>query len=1169
MKGSKARAVLILVAWFGLAGLARAQSKPAILFCSPQGLTGGWIDLEYLRELHERGFEVDYTEAPADVTWERIHRYNALVLYTTPEAMKLETLMGTPNPEGGPAFVALIEKFLQAGGGVLLMPMEQNVRGQYLEELSDRWGARLPLEVIHEADPQKLDKLSHASYDVPLAYTDQVLGSPVSAGVGGIWYPFMPAYNAAMGSSVAVDSNWQVVVKASKTAETQPLDPKSLSFQIPPNILIRPSVKEPSLFAIRKLEAGRVAVVNQWPQFSVGAGVKFIYDRQVLEKGCKGRRSDFGRLLENTYRWLAEPTLASGAVGGYQTREERLVAPNRRAGARQDFEYRWWYQLEATQFARPPKFGPIFRGLVGAKSAYSSGQGSVQEFAAAAKRAGLHFVVFAEDFDKLTPEKFAALKQDCRRFSDDEVTLLPGFAIDANTGDHMFFYSPDGDWPPEEVRTGPGKTLLDLQPQDASGKYTGRNGKSFDWMFRYHAEHGNIGYYNFSSGPHNMRLEDLRMYGAAALRYYRNGKLVEDRTEDYLRCAQGTIPPSPVSFNEVRSPAELEREAASGHSLTYVQARTVRSVFADGLRWPIHSVSYNVFLSDGPIIHDWPETARRRTLGAEEFVTAANLMESALDVSAARGLKEIAIYNGPELFRRFLCHGEQRFRETLLLDAYVHKDLVLIATDQQGGRAVSFARRSWKEGGPAPVFCSDHINDCRSRVLLAHGPMPAFVTWTEPLPTDVAGDTWDGGPPGYLPLVNFQESRPVIESDRGGEDGSRFDQTPLLDFDDEDAVAVATRQDRVFADSIEKVTDPWDTFGPLGGPSKLMEFTLRHWQFPPPAVKLPDVGSIYYGVREGITTCLFRSDIRFKTDMTVKRLRLLKNDLTPNATSVVLLIGRGPLEIEQQLDYGPGGEARKVRLAPGDWFALYSKNLACGHLFLVRAQPLELEITPPGLIVISADIAGRRVQKDDTLRFELLSLGIPMNVEVKSAQAMRRLLEYLEEPQGLEILRGQRLSSPGFVEVAAADGAAEVRVPKPAQRTDLAVPLRVKGLNRRWTAGLWQKSGYVKGDYGSGTNRYRPLGVDEFGYAYVPLYVDHAPETRVEAGHPLVADGNGKELFIQVTHVWDNPDQWHVSVNNPTDRTVRTRLHKAMDLPGLVFPDTVVELKPGAYEVLR
>jgi len=46
------------------------------------------------------------------------------------------------------------------------------------------------------------------------------------------------------------------------------------------------------------------------------------------------------------------------------------------------------------------------------------------------------------------------------------------------------------------------------------------------------------------------------------------------------------------------------------------------------------------------------------------------------------------------------------------------------------------------------VFCSDHVNDCKSGgMLLGHGPNIMLAHWVEPLPQDVAGATWDGGPP--------------------------------------------------------------------------------------------------------------------------------------------------------------------------------------------------------------------------------------------------------------------------------------------------------------------------------------------------------------------------------------------------------------------------------------
>ena len=1149
--------------------------KPAVLFGSSGGVIGLEVGLPYLRDLHAQGFEVDYTESLKQITWERVKQYNVLVLYMTPDAEGVCIRQEASSPARAASFVALIEKYLAAGGGVFLIPCEINGKKQFLQDLTDRWGAQLPLETIVEKDPTKIGKLTHvATGNVALAYTDQVTASPVSAGVKGIWYPFGPAYNAAQGGPIVVGKHWQVVVNASPTAVTKPYDPKKLTSSYPSGILIRPSVPKPALFAIRSLMAGRVALVNQWPQFSIGSGTRWLYDRQVLDKGFHGRPSDFGRLLQNTFRWLAEPSLKKPGVGGYVTGKETLVAPNRRASARKQFEYTFWYwEDQVMQWHRPPKFAPVYRGLIGAKTATSSGTGTVAQFAAAAKKAGLQFVVFLEDFDKLTPAKYTSLQADCRKFSDDQLLLLPGYTMDANTGDHLFFCGPKLGWPPAEVLTGPHNSVLNLQPQDANGRYTGYLGNSFDWLLYTVLGGGggpdsDAGYYNFNSSPSHMRIPDLRLYGLAALRYYKDGKLVEDVTDDYLLCAEGTIPPAPVAFNEVRSPAALTREVASGHALTYVQARSVSTIFGDGLRCPNPYVSFNTFPSDGPLIHQWPATVRIMTLGAEEFVTHPNIMVSRLEVSSERGLREIAIHNGRELFRRFLLKGEKKFHETLLLDATIHRNLVLIATDVKGGKAVSFARRCWKTGARAIVFCGDRVNDCKSTGgLLNHGPAPGVVHWVEPLPGDIAGATWDGGPPASMPLVRMYETRPVLTSDKGQENGARFNQTPRLDFDDEGALAVATWQGQLFDDRVQNVLNPWHTFGPLGGPSKLFECTLRYWEYYPPTVGVPEVGWAAVAVRSGISASLFRSDIRFKQDQTVQRLQLLHNSFAPKVAPVSLLVGRAPDRVEQVLAYAPGKSAT-VKLAPGDWFALFSPAVASGHLFVVREQPVHVHFASP-TIMITAGIAGRTVKKGDRYAFELFSMGIPLNVKLKDKGAITRLVQYVAAPTGMELLRGKRVASPGFVECTPDNGAVEVRIPCPAEKRKLTLPLRINGLNRRWSAGLFQKAGYVKGDYGSGANRYRPLGVDRWGCAYVPLYVDMVPKTQVLAGHPVVADQRARELFIQVTHLFEKPQQWHVSVNNPTDRPIETELHKTMELPGFVFKKRSVTLQPGEYRVLK
>jgi hypothetical protein len=148
-------------------------------------------------------------------------------------------------------------------------------------------------------------------------------------------------------------------------------------------------------------------------------------------------------------------------------------------------------------------------------------------------------------------------------------------------------------------------------------------------------------------------------------------------------------------------------------------------------------------------------------------------------------------------------------------------------------------------------------------------------------------------------------------------------------------------------------------------------------------------------------------------------------------------------------------------------------------------------------------------------------------------------------------------------------GALELTLPKPAEKMSLTVPLLVPGLNPRWSAGLYQIEGYSKGFYGPGENRYRPLGVDWDGNAYIPLYPDMAPNTHIVAGQPIVAGAAGADLFIQVTKICDKPERWHVSVNNPTDKPVTVTLHQTMDLPGLTFADRQVTLEAGEYRVLQ
>jgi len=1137
--------------------------NPAILFCSTQETEYRWIDLVYLAELHQKGFEVDYIDTLADLTWERINKYNVLVIYASPHTE---------------AFVSLIENYLSAGGGVLMMAYEHNIGKQTMADVTDRWGVKIAVERIVEKAPNKLASFRHTNY--PAAFTDQVYPSPVSQGVKGIWYPYIRAYNAQQTCPLWVSDDWQIVVTASETAVTEPVDLEHSPSGPVENPFIRPDgVKSPPLFAIRTYPPGgegRIAFISQWPQFSVGQGTKWLYNREILSKGLKDIPSDFGQLLENTYRWLAEPSLKNGALGGYKTLAERLLPPNKPPDARRGYEEISWTDSELSGYGRPSQGTKLFRGLIGVKSSYSTGQGTVAEYAATAQQAGLDFIAFMEDFDHLTPEKFEKLKSECQKYSNDKVWLYAGYTIRNNIGNSLFFFGPEVLWPPERCLTGPNNTLLNQQNQDKDGNFLNKQGPVLDWLLtacHLGSNKAQVGFYNFAGSGRGMRMTDLRTYGMAAVRFYDHGKLIEDVTDDYLTTAQGTLPPAPASVNIVTSPDELLKEAKSGRSLIYAQGRSLASLFDESLRWTHQYDGVNVFISDGPQILAWPRCHRVGTLGSEEFVTGRILMPSAIWVKSEKGLKEIRIYDGQNLFRRFKLDGEKEWEQTLWLEGAVQKNLVLIVEDVAGGVAVSFARRCWKDGAREVAFCSDHVNDCKSYgMLLGRGPATVPVSIPPDIPVDVAGYTWDGGPAGVLPLVVFQGNEPILDSDQGVEDGTRFNQIPTLEFSDEGAVAVASVRNEIFDESVPsgEVMNPWHGYGPKG-PSRLFAHTLRYREFVTPTVGVPETGWAGPGVREGANACLFRGEIRFKRDLKLKSLLLLRNWHVPKVTPVFLVV-KTPTDIKE-IDVTQLSTTEKFILQSGDWFGFYSPGISNSHIFVNRSSSLRLEVTNPDLggnwVTVWAEVEGMDVKGNDTYTYELSSIAFPVDVEVKRAPDVIHALDYVTHPTGMSVQQGRQVDLPGLLEFVPTDHLVEIRVPKPKDRTHLILPLRVQGLNRHWSVGLFQKAGYVKGDYGTGDNRYRPLGLDLYGVAYVPLYVDYAEQTHIVVGHPVVAEPEGKDLFIQVTHVNENPHRWHVSVNNPTDKAITTTLRKTMDVPGFEFPTQRITVPPGGYLVVK
>src|SRR5262245_481274 len=435
------------------------------------------------------------------------------------------------------------------------------------------------------------------------------------------------------------------------TARTVPVDANQANNPPPPDALVRPNgVSAPPLFAIRSVGPGRVGLVSQWPPYSLGAGTRWLYNRQVLSAGLQGKKSDFDRLLQNTFTWLATPSLESGALGGYQTPPERLLPPNLRTEVRNQYREPP-PPADAHSSAALARQPVLFKGLIGAQSSLSGGQGTVAEYADAARAAGLDFLVFLEDFANLSERELEQLKADCKAHSDASLTLYPGYWIDNNIGNHMFLFGPGVIAPPPQLLTGPQKKTFMLQGEIAPGVFGNMPSLPIDFVLNVNRA-AQVGYYDFSHSGGGMRVQDARLFGMIGIRTYRDGVLIDDATIDYLTHAPAAIDPSPAAVSLVSSPSALRSAVAGNRGVTYAAAPARAQLWA-ALGYTDQYTCPNVFTSDGPLILQWPACVRVQTYGAEPFVTGRSRMDAPIDVTAAAGLREIRIYDGENLYRRF------------------------------------------------------------------------------------------------------------------------------------------------------------------------------------------------------------------------------------------------------------------------------------------------------------------------------------------------------------------------------------------------------------------------------------------------------------------------------------------------------------------------------------
>ena len=1146
--------------------------KPSVLIIYGSGSNGQFGDYNYYTQLNQRGFQIDYhflDEQPyREMNWDLIKQYNCLVI------------VGPPGVEGGlcswgrPPYhkemQALLDAFLTDGGGVFwMLPPLGPGHGLFREMYLKTWGAEIPYEQIQDPATQKTHPRNQCSF----IYADQVAASPVSEGVKGAWFPVtISDYMEMYGSPLLVSKDWIEVLRGSKTSFTA--DP-SLRYKLDPEgeraYKMRshsPDMKiPPTLFAIREAGNGRMALTDLNNVFTFFGGTSWIHDGVVLDKGMAGKPSDFGKLFENTLRWLSEPSLKNGKLGGYVQDSAKLLHPHFRKSPESYFSAFDSYQ-------NPTAPGNVYRGLIGARTTYSSGKGSVSEYAAAATEAGLDFVIFLDELGMLTEEKYRQLEEDCRKSSTDKLLLLPGFTFKNNIKNNMFAFGRDIVWPSKAASQWVGKDRDELKQAyfDDKGQLAIATFDVWGWPETFPLKpvgqrFRNLGYYNFDE-PTACPVRDLKWFGILGVMTYVNGKLVEDLTPDYLNYAVDGNPPLACAVDLVQSPQELKQAVKAQHYLTQVAASTLKNVPA-AMQYGMQYGRANVYPSSGPQIKSWAGTFRIFSYAGEPFVPGRYRIRPLCWVTSDVGIKEIVIYCDRKPFRRFLLNGAKEFKQTFEWAYDRQRTLTMEVTDVEGRRALSAGYEFWAESNYLS-WCGDRQNG-----ELCHGPVWSFV---HPFETGrggglaagsgfSVGPTWDGGPPAQ-PSMSFN-LLPSFTELAEGQRPMEGDEWPTCI--DDSVRNVAARGDHNYAPGA--VGNCYSTYGPIY-PSEYMSYTMRRTQYiPKPVGPLLDLHAMWVE-RSGGALDLFEGTMTFRKDTPAQELNILlmKTVNFPKGGGNIPIFG--VCENQDSLprcgsmeSYGTGG---RFTLAPGGFTA----TLPSGEG--VASAVFNLGDAPINTLLLNSwwyfrlPVQGRSFKKGETISWRYLVMQDALKQADHSISRVERLRQYYgldgKHDSGIQVKRGKLLSHFGLVDLAPENGIVEFEVPAPDFALQLPLGLRFIGFNPNWTVGQYQISGYTTGFYTKGNNVYRNLATDDRDMVYLAVYPDNIPVSHSVVGHPVQCDN--PKLIIEVTQLNDKPVQWHVAVNNPTDTPISATLRKTMNIPGFDFTDTKVEVPPGGYKVV-
>jgi len=1055
----------------------------------------------------------------------------------------------------------VLARYVRAGGGLFLNP--QSVRYANTDALK-YWNVFLEpfgIKVLREgiADKTRPYKVGNPPYQRTFWYTGNIRPHPVTRGVESLYLPIRARGGSRFPSMALVQYSpeWQVIVRGEKEAASYPMD-------VDNHIRLDrkgTQASAPPVVAVRSFGKGRIVC---YPLYSVFAGKHYGmpgWPHVVESRGdpTSGRPSHSMKMQMNAYHWLAETALKDPQFGTYRPEPYKTVTFPKMA------------KPLAEDFPKPETVGNGIRGILGVHTAYTDGKGTVAEYVAAAKAAGLKFIVFTDPMEKLTPKTLDQLKADCAAANmAGDFYACPGVEFTDGIGCRWAYWGEKVAFPAASFRGGFSASRFTYTQWDGKrirhfGKYADacavRTGCALLDYGQLHA-----------AGGHHEKLWWSFYYTPFV---YEKDKLIARNFDDYLHGLRDLRWAQIGSFTRITDPADVALAAQTCFTGFSGFSHVEKALNNRGSAY-YQSLYGGQYVSQGPTVFlrlsgTQMSTHWRHTRGGQR----ARVMFVA---RSDDGIAEVKVHDADlGVVRRFDGHGAKEFSRVFEIVHDRQRYLVLDVVDTKGKRAITtnIKMYCYQQG---QYRCGDNLNTLDATGMIWHPDRNQMLPLAKPFhnASDFKMKT-DGGQP-VCPRPRIW-SNETVNIQGVGTYPNRYkihkEVGKVLD------VVMSSRNIQIATMHMNKLSEmagtekrPNPALATTPRDVGELEFFERsHTSYAPQERFDYFVAWLHRRKREARkdwrgALIWHEGVIRFKKDVTLTGhvpipLVVLNCpvDLERNVghTTVVVDADRGTC-VEMATDTPGPVRTTRGRLRPGGYAAQLPTRLGCYAFFAPTGEDFAYESYLPGSkraqLTIGLGRKGQKVKADTVMRYRFAIGTFPGpvtgNVQLQhTAKAFNMGGGHEGYPVQMKV---GTIADATFFFTAKAKGNEAVFTLGP-QKLCIDLPIRIKGLEDNGCAAVYctERKWF----------RFVPVVEDT---AYFLESIDRVNEMWV--GNIFVCDNRALKLTVVVDDQAPGKPPF-IEVHNPTKQRVATKLWSPAHTPRFGGMSATVTVPAGDSVRLR